>query len=131
MLCGAFLLAEVNREQVQVLEHGLRQVDAVVLAEVLDQLVPNYRVLTEVVEVNIELISLLGHGCEDNGLANLMDIMNLALLALSRSLSLPRKKFAAVNSTFDQLLIHVDLLGILLVLRVILKFRLDLILAGL
>ena len=89
MLCGTLRFTEVHREQVQILEHGLRQVYAVVLAEVLDHVVPNYRVLTEVVEVHVELISLLGHSREDNGLADLVDIMNLALLAFNRSLFLP------------------------------------------
>ena len=100
-------------DNAKILEHGLRQVYAVVFTEVFAHGVADHHILALLVNLNIELVSLLCHGREHNCLTKFMHIHHLAWLPLLQVLRVLLKNLAAVNSTLDQLLIHVNLIDFL------------------
>ena len=75
------LAVQAVQKEAQVLKHSLCQVNTVIFPEILQKILTNYCVLTEVVKIHVELISLLGHCCQNYSLDQVMNALDFALLS--------------------------------------------------
>ena len=84
-----------------------------IFSEVLDQVFANDCVLSKFFELDFKFISLARHRGENDCLRELMDVFDLAQLALSKVLGRLGQNLAEIGPTFDHLLINVEFLGVL------------------
>ena len=82
LLAILHLRCQTFGEQSKILEHGPREVNAVVHSEVPHELVADHCYLALLVQVDIELVSLHRHSRQDDRLAGVLDSFNLGGFAL-------------------------------------------------
>ena len=79
-----------------------------VFSKIFHQFFTNDSILSKSIKVLIELIRLLGHCGQNDGLTELMNVLYLAIFSFCKILIRLLENLTTVNLTFDQLLINID-----------------------